>query len=106
MEHFSVETLDDRRQGSWLEFQRSAAMSVGLYVLPAGGVDDQVPHNEDEIYVVVSGSASFVTPTRSVQVKAGDVLFVAAHEEHRFVDITENLRLVVVFAPPETDTEA
>jgi len=104
MEHFSLDTLDERRDGPWLEFQRSAAMSVGLYALAAGGADDQVPHNEDEIYVVVTGSASFVTPTRSVQVKPGDVLFVAAHEEHRFVDITEDLRLVVVFAPPETET--
>ena len=36
---------------------------------------------------------------------AGAVLlvFIAAGEEHRFVDITEDLALVVVFGPPEGD---
>jgi mannose-6-phosphate isomerase-like protein (cupin superfamily) len=105
MEHFRVDDLDERRRAEeepWLEFQRSASMSTGLYVLGAGEPDEQVPHAEDEIYVVASGAARFVTPDRSVQVEPGDVLFVPAREEHRFVDITEELHLVVVFAPPES----
>ena len=105
MEHYRVDHLDEQRRDGeepWLEFQRSESMSTGLYVLAAGERDEQVPHHEDEIYVVVSGAAQFVTPDRSVQVEPGDVIFVPAHEEHRFTDITEELRLVVVFAPPET----
>lgn len=109
MEHFQVDDLDLQRRASeepWLEFQRSASMSTGLYVLGVGEPDEQVPHLEDEIYVVVSGEARFVTPGRSVRVEPGDVLFVPAHEEHRFVDVTEELRLVVVFAPPETPPDS
>jgi mannose-6-phosphate isomerase-like protein (cupin superfamily) len=105
MEHFRVDDLDEQRRAAeepWLEFQRSASMSTGLYVLAAGEPDEQVPHLEDEVYVVVSGSARFTTPGHTVQVEPGDVLFVPAHEEHRFSDVTEDLRLVVVFAPPET----
>jgi mannose-6-phosphate isomerase-like protein (cupin superfamily) len=105
MEHYRVDDLDEQRRADeepWLEFQRSASMSSGLYVLAAGAPDEQEPHTEDEVYVVVSGSATFVTPDRAVQVEPGDVLFVPAGEEHRFVDVTEELRLVVVFAPPET----
>jgi len=74
-------------------------LSIGTYSIPAGGVDDQTPHTEDEIYVVTAGRARLVTPDASVDVVAGDVLFVPAGEEHRFVDITEDLALLVVFAP-------
>ena len=41
----------------YLEFQRSADLSTGLYVLPAGGVDRQQPHTEDEVYCVLAGRA-------------------------------------------------
>jgi mannose-6-phosphate isomerase-like protein (cupin superfamily) len=92
-----------RRDGGepWLEFQRSPDLSSGLYVLAAGETDQQVPHGEDEVYVAVSGRSRFVTATGEVDVSPGTVLFVPAGEEHRFVDITEELTLVVVFGPAE-----
>jgi quercetin dioxygenase-like cupin family protein len=34
-------------------------------------------------------------------VSPGSVIFVPAREEHRFVEITEQLQLVVVFGPAE-----
>lgn len=96
--------LDETREATgepWLEFQRSTDLSSGLYALGVGEVDEQEPHTEDEVYVVVAGRARFVTPTREVDVAPGTVLFVPALEEHRFVDVTEALRLVVVFGPAE-----
>ena len=39
-------------------------MSVGLYVLPAGGVDGQSPHTEDEIYVLLPAAARFTAGER------------------------------------------
>ena len=74
-------------------------LSIGTYSIPAGGVDDQSPHTEDEIYVVTTGHARFVTPEGSADVAPGDVLYVPAGEPHRFVDVTEDLALLVVFAP-------
>jgi mannose-6-phosphate isomerase-like protein (cupin superfamily) len=79
---------------------RTESLSVGTYSIPAGGVDDQAPHHEDEIYVVTTGRATIVTPSGTEQVGPGDVLFVPAEEEHRFTDITEDLALLVFFAPP------
>jgi mannose-6-phosphate isomerase-like protein (cupin superfamily) len=83
----------------WLTHLDVPDMSVGTYSIPAGGVDDQTPHTEDEIYVVTAGRARLVTGAGSADVRSGDVLFVPAGEEHRFVDITEDLALLVVFAP-------
>jgi mannose-6-phosphate isomerase-like protein (cupin superfamily) len=82
------------------EHLRTNDLSVGTYSLPAAAVDDQMPHSEDEIYVVTAGRATFVDGAGRTPVGPGDVIFVPAGAEHRFVDIIEALALVVVFAPP------
>lgn len=83
----------------WLEHLRVPDLSVGTYCIPAGGVDDQHPHTEDEIYVVTAGRARIVTPDGTAEVVPGSVIFVPAGEEHRFEDVTEDLALLVVFGP-------
>jgi mannose-6-phosphate isomerase-like protein (cupin superfamily) len=85
----------------WVEQLRSAHLSVGTYSIVAGGTDDQVPHTEDEVYLVAGGSARLATPGKSIPVAAGDVVFVPSGEHHTFVDVTADFAAVVVFAPPE-----
>lgn len=87
---------------AYREFLRVPAMSAGLYVLPAGGIDPQRPHHEDEMYYVVSGKARFRAGDEDGEVAAGSVLFVAAEVEHRFYDIVEELAVLVFFAPAES----
>jgi mannose-6-phosphate isomerase-like protein (cupin superfamily) len=83
----------------WAEHFAVPALSVGTYCIPAGGVDDQTPHTEDEVYVVTAGRAKISTPAATVDVMPGSVIFVPAKEQHRFVDIAEDLTLLVVFGP-------
>ena len=85
----------------WVEHLSVADLSVGTYSIPAGGVDDQVPHTEDEIYVITAGRAVLQAGGDSAPVGPGSVVFVAAGEEHRFTGVTEDLAAVVVFAPAE-----
>jgi mannose-6-phosphate isomerase-like protein (cupin superfamily) len=85
----------------WAEHLEVPDLSCGTYSLPAGGTDTQSPHTEDEIYVVTRGRATLWTPTGSAPMGPGDVAFVAAGEEHRFVDIVEDFAVVVVFGPAE-----
>jgi mannose-6-phosphate isomerase-like protein (cupin superfamily) len=87
---------------SYREFLRVPAMSAGLYVLPAGETDRQKPHREDEIYYVVRGRARFKAGPEDREVSAGSVIFVAAEVGHRFYEITEELEVLVIFAPAET----
>jgi mannose-6-phosphate isomerase-like protein (cupin superfamily) len=89
------------RGNHWVEHLRVDALSVGTYSVPAGGADTQRPHTEDEVYVVTAGRAVFEAAGERVPVSAGAVLYVPAGEEHRFTDVTEDLAVVVVFAPPE-----
>ncbi len=75
------------------------ALSAGIYALPAGGEDPQSPHDEDEIYVVLTGRAQITIDGADYPASRGDTIFVAKHVEHRFHSIEEDLRLLVVFAP-------
>jgi mannose-6-phosphate isomerase-like protein (cupin superfamily) len=85
----------------YVEHLRVPDLSVGTCRIPAGGVDGQSPHTEDEIYVVTAGRARLVADSGTADVGPGDVVYVPAGEAHRFVDITEDLALLVVFAPAQ-----
>src|SRR5215470_12480703 len=85
----------------WVEHLRVPDLSVGTYSIPAGGTDTQAPHTEDEIYIVTSGRAVIETPGGAAPVAPGSVIFVPAHEEHRFTDVTGDLTLLVIFGPAE-----
>ena len=104
MEAFEVGRLEAARakQGKlYLEFLRVPALSMGLYVLEAGGVDPQQPHTEDEVYYVESGAATVTVGGEERPVSAGSIIYVGAGVEHRFHSITEELKLIVFFAPAE-----
>lgn len=98
-----VELLASHRKGNQLytEFLRVPEMSVGIYVLPAEGTDPQHPHTEDELYYVASGRGSIVVEGERQPVTAGSLVFVPANVEHRFMDIEEELVVLVFFAPAE-----
>ena len=95
--------LDQQNQSEqdYLEFLRVPALSAGLYMLAAGAVDMQEPHTEDEIYYVISGRGFIQVDQESRPVEAGSLVYVKALVEHRFHTITENLRVLVIFAPAE-----
>lgn len=104
MQTFNLNDLvaDSERAGHrWREFLRVPSLSMGLYRLKAGQADEQQPHTEDEVYLVVSGKAVFRAGGREQAVAPGTLLFVERAAEHRFVDITEDLTVLVFFAPPE-----
>ena len=85
----------------YLEFLRVPDLSLGLYQLPAGGLDPQSPHTEDEAYYVVSGKAKIKVGDEDRAVQAGSVVYVARNVEHRFHSIEEELTVLVFFAPAE-----
>lgn len=95
--------LEERKQSNklYLEFLKVPDLSMGLYVLPAGGTDPQTPHTEDEVYYVVSGKAKILVANENRDVQAGSIVYVAKNVAHRFHSIEEELTLLVFFAPAE-----
>jgi mannose-6-phosphate isomerase-like protein (cupin superfamily) len=86
---------------AYFEFLRAPDLSAGLYRLPAGGVDPQRPHSEDEVYYVVSGCGRVRVGDEERAVMPGSVVYVQKHAPHKFHSITEDLTLLVFFAPAE-----
>ncbi|MEV0414378.1 cupin domain-containing protein [Streptomyces sp. NPDC050448] len=104
MKAFRLDELEAERlanDGAYLQFLRERNMSVGLYALDAGQGDPQQPHRQDEVYFVVSGRASITVGEETTTVARGSVVYVPAGVVHRFHHITEDLRVLVVFSPPE-----
>ena len=85
----------------YLEFLKVPDLSMGLYVLPAGGTDPQSPHTEDEVYYVVSGKAKILVAEENRHVQAGSIIYVQKNVAHRFHSIEEELTVLVFFAPAE-----
>ena len=90
-----------RRGTRYYEFLRKPDISTGLYVLAAGADDPQQPHTEDEVYYIVRGRAAIRVGDEDQPVGPGSVVYVAATVPHRFHSITEDLEVLVVFAPAQ-----
>jgi mannose-6-phosphate isomerase-like protein (cupin superfamily) len=103
---FQISDIHEARAAAgkrYREFLRIPAMSAGLYALAKGATDPQKPHKEDELYYVIRGRARMRINSEEQSVQAGTVIFVEAHADHRFFDITEDLEVLVFFAPAETE---
>lgn len=64
-------------------------------------IDEQQPHSRDEIYVIASGNGHFKNAGSKQVVETGEVLFVPAGVEHRFVDFSADFSTWVIFYGPE-----
>ncbi len=106
---FTMKELAQSRARSgreYLSFFANDTMHAGVYALDAGAQDRQSPHDEDELYHVVRGRASFTAGDETVEVAPGSILFVAAGVPHRFHDIEEDLEILVFFSRAEPGGEA
>lgn len=104
MQAYELAQLIQQRTASdklYLEFLQVPDLSMGLYVLPAGGTDPQLPHTEDEVYYVVSGRGQIKVADEDRAVQAGSIIYVAKNVEHRFHSIEAELTIIVFFAPAE-----
>ena len=104
MQAFELAQLISQHSDSnklYLEFLKVPNLSMGLYILPAGGTDPQRPHTEDEVYYVVSGQAKIRVDSEERDVQAGSIVYVAKNVEHKFHSIEEELKVIVFFAPAE-----
>ena len=89
-------------QDGYAEFLRVPAMSMGVFAASPGFIDTQEPHAEDEVYVISAGTAVLEIAGERHSVGPGSIAFVPARVPHRFLEISTDLRVLVVFAPAET----
>jgi len=98
---FELDALRAAREESgrpYYEFLRVPSLSCGIYHLPRGARDLQGPHDEDEVYTVLSGRGRVRVEGTEREVGPGSLLYVRATSEHSFFEVDEDMTLLVFFA--------
>ena len=75
--------------------------SLDVEIYAPRGVDPQQPHTRDEVYVVVAGHGKFFCDGETRDFAPGELLFVPAGIEHRFLDFSDDVVTWVLFYGPE-----
>jgi mannose-6-phosphate isomerase-like protein (cupin superfamily) len=83
----------------FVELFRRGEFSVELFA-PIE-VDAQQPHQQDEAYIVASGSGIFLRDDEHVAFAEGDFLFVPAGVIHRFEQFSADFKTWVIFFGPK-----
>jgi len=60
-------------------------------------IDRQLAHEQDELYVVISGTGTFYCDGNRRPFSPGDLIFVPAGIEHRFEDFSDDFSTWVIF---------
>lgn len=72
-------------------------VEVGKY--PTDSAAPKNPHNEEELYYVLSGAGKLRVGDDTHDVSAGDLVSVEPNLEHDFFDISEEITVLIVFGP-------
>jgi len=94
----ALRRLDEGDDPESAELFSHGSLAVEIY--RPDGVDRQEPHEQDEVYVVVSGTGEFVKDGRRHSFEPGEVLFVPAGVEHRFENFSAEFATWVIFHGP------
>jgi mannose-6-phosphate isomerase-like protein (cupin superfamily) len=86
-----------QRGTPYLEFLRVPQLSAGIYHLDRDARDNQSAHDEDEVYFVLKGRGRMIVDGKPTAIQPGSILYVPADTPHSFVDIEEDLALLVFF---------
>jgi mannose-6-phosphate isomerase-like protein (cupin superfamily) len=84
---------------TYKELFKHGTLSIEIY--KPNLIDDQEPHDQDEVYVIASGTGHFVNGNSINKFETGDVLFVPAGITHRFENFTSDFSTWVMFYGPK-----
>lgn len=93
--HDATEQLKNETDQRFTSLLKHGTMEVEYYA--PDKVDHQTPHKQDELYVIASGQSSFYRDGETIQCKTGDVIFVPAGMEHRFLNFSNDFATWVIF---------
>ena len=83
----------------FVQLLQNGSMQVEYYA--PGTIDEQTPHRQDELYIIASGSSGFYRGGTTIHCEKGDIIFVPAGMEHRFINISADFATWVIFYGPD-----
>lgn len=96
--HISIHdaaTLLNKENNVFVEVMKDGTMTVE-YFAPKNK-DGQQPHKKDELYIIASGTSEFYRNGEMINCRQGDVIFVPAKMEHRFINFSGDFATWVIF---------
>ena len=105
--HFTVEQgKNSPLSPGLLSAQLFSHGSMKLRYYAPKKVDKQTPHDQDEVYIIISGQGWFQNGDESHSFSPGDVIFAPTGQEHRFFDFSDDFATWVIFYGPAGGEEA
>lgn len=98
-----LEKLKESPEREFITVYKHGSLIVEIY--KPDKVDRQLPHSRDEVYVVISGSGYFIKGKQEQPFEPGEVIFVPAFVDHRFINFTDDFSTWVFFFGPEGGEE-
>lgn len=95
----ATEALKASANGIFEVLSGHGTMTIEYYA--PRGTDGQSTHVQDEIYVIAAGTGTFFKAGERPPFKPGDIIFVEAGVEHRFLDFTDDFGTWVIFYGPK-----
>jgi len=78
------------------------SLAAGVLVLQPGEEDTQEPHDNDEVYYVISGNGFLKIKDKDYKVSKDKLFFVAKDVEHYFHGNTKELKVLYFFGGLDT----
>ncbi|MCU4926720.1 cupin domain-containing protein [Halobacteria archaeon AArc-dxtr1] len=93
-----VDTLDPN------ELQHSDVLNAGPFTVevgtyPADSAAPKNPHNEEELYYILSGVGKLRVGDDTHNIEAGDLVYVEPQLEHDFFEISEDITVLIILGP-------
>lgn len=107
MTHISITDVVDELEPEQLQHQETLTagpltVEVGKY--PAGSAAPKNPHNEAELYYILSGSGKLRVGDDTHDIEAGDLVYVEPNLEHDFFAITQEITALIILGPSTAPT--
>ena len=88
------------KDGVWdIEVFKHGTMLLEIFA--PEGKDYQTSHDQDEIYFIIDGSGKFEIEGKLLEFSPGDVLFVPAGKQHRFLEPLMGVKTWAIFYGPK-----
>ena len=78
------------------------SLAAGVLVLQSGEEDMQTPHENDEVYYIISGNGFLKIKDKDYKVSKDKLFFVAKNVEHCFHGNTKELKVLYFFGGPDS----
>ncbi|MEO8110187.1 MAG: cupin domain-containing protein [Ginsengibacter sp.] len=96
--HISIDAaakLLEKENARFVQVMKDGNMKVE-YFAPKH-LDRQQPHHQDELYIIIAGETEFLRDGETMKCSQGNVIFVPAKMEHRFMNFSEDFATWVIF---------